>query len=87
MNILDHPSIFFVDVFVFLLRLKGHSILMVYASGIHLDTIFSENNGEYGEFVFLVESVIQGSQETSNVKSNIDENAFWAIIFPELLAN
>jgi len=60
---------------------------MVYASGIHLDTIFSENNGEYGEFVFLVESVIQGSQETSNVKSNIDENVFWAIIFPELLAN
>jgi hypothetical protein len=60
---------------------------MVYASGIHLDTIFSENNSEYGEFLFLVESVIQGSQETSNVKSNIDENVFGAIVFPKLLAN
>jgi hypothetical protein len=61
---------------------------MVYASGIHLDTkYFPKNNGEYGEFVFVVESVIQGSQETSNVKSNIDEIVFWAIICPKLLAN
>jgi len=50
-------------------------------------TQYCKRNGEYGEFVFLVESVIQGSKETSNVKSNIDENASWAIIFPKLLAN
>jgi hypothetical protein len=35
---------------------------MVFASGIHLYTILSKDDVEYGEFVSHVENTIQGSQ-------------------------
>jgi hypothetical protein len=44
---------------------------MASISGIHLDTVFFEDNDEYGEFLFLAKS-IQGS---SNIESNSEGNA------------
>jgi hypothetical protein len=35
---------------------------MVFASGIHLNTIMSKNNVEYGEFVSLAKNVIRELQ-------------------------
>jgi hypothetical protein len=35
---------------------------MASTSGIHLNTMLSKNNDEYGEFVSHVESTIQGLQ-------------------------
>jgi hypothetical protein len=35
---------------------------MAFASGIHINTMLSKNNDEYGEFVSYVESIIPGSQ-------------------------
>jgi hypothetical protein len=60
---------------------------MVFASGIHLNTIMSKNNVEYGEFVSLVKNTIRELQEASNINSNIDKDAFWAFFFPKLLIN
>jgi hypothetical protein len=30
---------------------------------------------------------MQGSQKTSNVESNSEGNAYWALFYPQLLAN
>jgi hypothetical protein len=60
---------------------------MASTSGIHLHTILFEDDVEYSEFVSPTKNTFQGSQEASNVESNIDKNIFWAIIFPIFLAN
>jgi hypothetical protein len=60
---------------------------MAYTSGIHLHTILFEDDVEYGEFVSPTKNAFQGSQEASNVESNIDKNVFWAIIFPKYLVD
>ncbi len=60
---------------------------MAYTSGIHLNTMFSKHNDEYGEFLSPTENIIQGSQEASNVESNSEGNASWAFLYPQLLAN
>jgi len=60
---------------------------MVFASGIHLNTIMSENDVEYGEFVSLVKNTIWKLQEASNINSNIDKDAFLGFFFPKLIIN
>jgi hypothetical protein len=42
---------------------KDVAILMVFASGIRLNTIMSKNNVQYGEFVSLVKNNILELQE------------------------
>jgi hypothetical protein len=60
---------------------------MVFASGIHLNTIMCENDVEYGEFVSLVKNTIRKLQEPSNINSNIDKDAFLGFFFPKLIIN
>jgi hypothetical protein len=53
---------------------------MASTSGIHFNSMFFENNHEYSEFLFLAKSIIQGSQEASNIKSNSEGDASWALL-------
>jgi hypothetical protein len=52
---------------------------MASISGIHLNTVFFEDNDEYGEFLFLAKGMIQGS---SNIESNSEGDAYWAFLYP-----
>jgi hypothetical protein len=52
---------------------------MASISGIHSNIMFSKDNDkENGEFLSPTESIIQGSKEASNIKSNNEGDESWA---------